>query len=82
MSFFNPNADANRILETIEEMGQNHARASKPRTYWQHWTKAQIEAYNRGYAGMHYLMTSPEIGRYLAQNLQQKKTDTTPFSFH
>lgn len=82
MSFFNPNETANRILETIQEMGQNHARASKPRTYWQHWTKAQIEAYNRGYAEMHYVMTSPIVERMLKQNLPQKTADTTPSSFH
>jgi hypothetical protein len=81
MSFFNPNAAANRILETIEEMGQNHARASKPRTYWGHWTKAQIEAYNKGYDVAHRVMTCPIVKQYLDHALQQKKTDTTP-SFH
>lgn len=74
MSFFNPNATANRILETIEEMGQNHARASQPRRYWGHWTEKQIAAYNKGYAEMHHIMTCPIVGRYL----EQKVKDTTP----
>lgn len=82
MSFFNPNAAANRILETIEEMGQNHARASQPRTYWGHWTERQIAAYNKGYDVAYRVMTCPIVKNYLLQNLQQKKADTTPSSVH
>jgi hypothetical protein len=82
MSFFRPNAATDRILETIQEMGQNHARASQPRTYWGHWTERQIAAYNKGYDEMNYVLTCPIIGRYLERNFQQKKTDTTPSSIH
>lgn len=74
MSFFNPNATATRILDTIEEMGQNHRRASQKRTYWGHWGPTQVAAYNKGYTEMDHIMTCPIVDRYL----QQMAKDTTP----
>jgi hypothetical protein len=75
MSFFNAGTSVStRILDTIEEMGQNHRRASQPRTYWGHWSTSQVAAYNKGYDEMHRVMTCPVVDWYL----KQTATDTTP----